>query len=209
MGPKAPKNALPPSLALLAFPCAVGVIRAGGRSCPSRRCVCLCVARFRCAAERVDRVGDLASGCTWQKKIENVSKIPELARHGVSDAWFDAQTKEKTMPNFLCLQRSDVSQSASGESPSPAEMEKMYAQFGAWKEKFEKNFVDMGGKLGDGKLSTVDGVVDGPMVEAKELIGGYMILSADSLDEAIEIASACPGLVRPGSGVWVREINTP
>ena len=43
----------------------------------------------------------------------------------------------------------------------------------------------------------------------KELVGGYMIVEANDLDGAIEVASACPGLVRPGSGVEVIEIHTP
>jgi hypothetical protein len=45
-------------------------------------------------------------------------------------------------------------------------------------------------------------------VEVKELVGGYMIVSAPSLDEAIAVARECPGLVRPGSGVEVIEILT-
>ena len=113
------------------------------------------------------------------------------------------------MPNFLCMQRSEPGDSPKGEKPSPAQMEEMYAKFNAWREKFESNIVDMGGKLGGGKLVTNEGVSDGPFVEAKELIGGYMILSSNSLDEAIEIARGVPGLVSPGSGVWVREIKTP
>jgi len=36
-----------------------------------------------------------------------------------------------------------------------------------------------------------------------------MIVSASSLDEAIEVARGCPGLVRPGSGVEVIEIQGP
>ena len=114
------------------------------------------------------------------------------------------------MPNYLCIQRSEPGQSKKqGEKPSPAQMEEMYAQFNAWKEKFASNIVDFGGKLGDGKLVTTEGAIDGPLVEAKELIGGYMIISATTLDEAIEITSGVPGLVSPGSGVWVREIHTP
>jgi len=46
-------------------------------------------------------------------------------------------------------------------------------------------------------------------VEVKELVGGYMIVSADSLGQAIEVARECPGLVGPGSGVEVIEIRTP
>ncbi len=108
--------------------------------------------------------------------------------------------------NYLCMQRS---QPGKGEKPSPAEMEEMYAKFNAWKEKFREQLVDMGGRLKSGKLVTVDGVTDGPFVEAKEVIGGYMIVSAESLEEAIEVARGCPGLVSPGSAVEVREINSP
>ncbi len=110
------------------------------------------------------------------------------------------------MAKYLCLQRSVPSDE--GGKPSPAQMQEMYAKFGAWQEKFKANLVDMGGKLGEGKIVTT-GSVDGPLVEVKELAGGYMIVSASSLDEAIEVASACPGLVRPGSGVEVIEIHTP
>ena len=112
------------------------------------------------------------------------------------------------MPNYLCMQRSRPGK-GKGEKPSPAQMEEMYAQFNAWREKFQKNIVDMGGRLGGGKVVTSEGVTDGPFVEAKEIIGGYMIVSAESLEEAIEIARGVPGLVSPGSGVEVREINTP
>jgi len=88
-------------------------------------------------------------------------------------------------------------------------MEEMYAQFNAWKEKFREDLVDMGGRLKSGKIVTSEGAMDGPFVEAKEVIGGYMIVSAGSLEEAMEIARQCPGVVRPGSSIEVREINTP
>jgi hypothetical protein len=37
-------------------------------------------------------------------------------------------------------------------------------------------------------------VVDGPFAEAKELIGGYILLRAASLEEAVAIAEGCPNL---------------
>ena len=49
----------------------------------------------------------------------------------------------------------------------------------------------------------------GPIVEVKELVGGYMILTAARLEEAISVASECPGLLDPGSGFEVIEIQTP
>ena len=107
---------------------------------------------------------------------------------------------------YLCIQRS---QPGKGEKPSPAKMEEMYAKFNAWKEKFQENIVDMGGKLGGGKVVTSEGATDGPFVEAKEVVGGYMIVSAESLEEAIKVAQQSPGVWMPGSSVEVREINTP
>ena len=107
------------------------------------------------------------------------------------------------MSKYLCLQRSLPD--GDGEKPSPAQMQEIYAKFNEWREEFQRNLVDMGGKLGDGKVVTT-ATSDGPFVEVKELVGGYMIVSAESLDEAIEIARRCPGLVRPGSGVEVIEI---
>lgn len=111
------------------------------------------------------------------------------------------------MPKYLCLQRSLARGAA--ERPSPAQMQEMYAKFGAWQQKFKANLADMGGKLGKGKLVTSDPAPDGPFVEVKELVGGYMIVSADSLEEAIAVARECPGLVGPGSGVEVIAIHAP
>ena len=111
--------------------------------------------------------------------------------------------------NYLCIQRSQFRQPGKGEAPSPAQMDEMYARFNAWKEKFQENIVDMGGKLGGGKIVTSEGATDGPFVEAKEVIGGYMIVSAESMEEAVEVARQSPGVAMPGSSVEVREISTP
>ena len=111
------------------------------------------------------------------------------------------------MPKYLCMQRSLPG--GDSRKPSPAEMQEMYSKFRTWQEKFQANLVDMGGKLGAGRLVTAEPAPDGPFVEVKELVGGYMIVSAQSLDEAITVARGCPGLVRPGSGVEVIEIHAP
>ena len=111
------------------------------------------------------------------------------------------------MPKYLCLQRS-LPGGVEGDKPSPAEMQAMYAKFNAWREKFQQNLSDMGGRLGAGQLVAAQ-PPDGPFVEVKELVGGYMIVSAANIDEAVEVARGCPGLVRPGSGVEVIEILAP
>lgn len=113
------------------------------------------------------------------------------------------------MPKYLCLQRSLKGGAPEGERPSPAQMQAMYAEFNEWRVKFQKNLTDMGGRLGAGRLVTTSPAPDGPLMEVKELVGGYMIVSAANIEEAIEVARACPGLVRPGSGVEVIEIHSP
>src|SRR5436190_18438668 len=42
------------------------------------------------------------------------------------------------------------------------------------------------------------GVTDGPFGEIKETIGGFIVVKADSIDEAVEFAKGCP--VLPGQG---------
>ena len=113
------------------------------------------------------------------------------------------------MPKFLCLQRNLPGGDESQAKPSPQQMQAMYEQFQQWRQKFEQNLVDLGGRLGAGKLALPEPPPDGPLVEVKELVGGYMVVSAASLEEAIEVARACPGLMRPGSGVEVIEIRSP
>lgn len=113
------------------------------------------------------------------------------------------------MPKYLCLQRSLPGGDPSADRPSPAQMQGMYEKFNAWRGKFQDNLVDLGGRLGAGRLALPDPAPDGPLVEMKELVGGYMIVSASSLDEAVEVARQCPGLLRPGSGVEVIEIRSP
>jgi len=113
------------------------------------------------------------------------------------------------MPKYLCLQRSLPGGDKDADKPSPAQMQAMYAKFNEWREKFQKNLADMGGRLGAGRLVTTQPPPDGPLVEVKELVGGYMIVTAAKIEEAIAVARECPGLVRPGSGVEVIEIHTP
>lgn len=47
--------------------------------------------------------------------------------------------------------------------------------------------------------------IDGPFTEAKELVGGYFIVNARSLDEATAIATQCP-LLEYGTTVEVRPV---
>jgi hypothetical protein len=56
-------------------------------------------------------------------------------------------------------------------------------------------------RVQDGKTLTTDG----PFVEIKEAIGGYLVFEADDLDAAIELAARIPA-ARLGGAIEVRPI---
>jgi hypothetical protein len=55
-------------------------------------------------------------------------------------------------------------------------------------------------KLSGGKFTTTDG----PFIEAKELTGGFAILNAGSLEEAVELAKRFRSIVGEGESEIVR-----
>ena len=54
-------------------------------------------------------------------------------------------------------------------------------------------------------LKPGDVVTDGPYAELKEMVGGFLILKADALDEAVELAKGCP-VLEYGGHVEVRDL---
>jgi hypothetical protein len=46
-------------------------------------------------------------------------------------------------------------------------------------------------------------VTDGPFVESKEIVGGYSVVQAETIDDAVELATSCPVLLF-GASVEVR-----
>jgi hypothetical protein len=73
-----------------------------------------------------------------------------------------------------------------------------------WKAGLEENGhvnqlgerLDVTGKVVRGKTKTV---TDGPYVEVKDSVQGYMLLEAKDLDLALELAKGCPVLERDGT----------
>ena len=50
------------------------------------------------------------------------------------------------------------------------------------------------------------GVTDGPYIETKEVLGGFSIIEADTIDEAVEISKTWPGVDRGWITVEVRPV---
>jgi hypothetical protein len=113
------------------------------------------------------------------------------------------------MAEYLLLFRGgDTARTRDQQSP-----EKWQAHMQKWME-WMSRLTDQGKFVGAqplkvaGKTVTGQGkvITDGPFIEGKEIVGGYLICKADTLDEAVEIARDCPVLEHDGI-VEVRQIG--
>ena len=101
------------------------------------------------------------------------------------------------MANFLLLY-------SGGAAPSPADREKIMAEWGGWFGKLGDKIVDAGNQFGHAKnLSNGGSVHEGSAVSPAAT--GYSILKADSLNSAADLAKGCP-VLKSGGKVTVYEI---
>lgn len=56
--------------------------------------------------------------------------------------------------------------------------------------------LESGGRVLNGRARKV---TDGPFAESKEVVGGYLVVSAASMDEATELGKGCPIFEHEGS----------
>jgi hypothetical protein len=106
------------------------------------------------------------------------------------------------MANFLFLFRSNPAEAY--RSLSPEQMQQLTQKWMDWRTSLEKNghVKQLGERLdGSGKVvrSKAKTVTDGPYVEVKDFIQGYMIVNAKDVDQAAELAKGCPVLESDGS----------
>src|ERR1700730_399023 len=88
------------------------------------------------------------------------------------------------------------------QSMTPEQMQQVMQKWGAWiGEAMAKGWMISPGDAltPEGRVVNAKKVVtDGPFVESKEIVGGYSIVSADTIDAAAELAKGCPGLLTGG-----------
>jgi hypothetical protein len=79
---------------------------------------------------------------------------------------------------------------------SPEQMQQHMQKWRTWMQELGQKGhfkagepLDKSGKVVKGSRKAV---TDGPFAEAKDLVGGYLIVSARDLDEAVELSKGCP-----------------
>jgi len=93
---------------------------------------------------------------------------------------------------------------------SPEQMQANMGKWMAWIEKLSKSNQYVAGEplLPGGKLVSGKGgktVTDGPFTEGKEVVGGFFIVNAKDMQDAVEMAKDCPSYELGGS-VQVRQV---
>lgn len=85
--------------------------------------------------------------------------------------------------------------------------EQMQAHFQRWGEWMGKTAAEGHQLHAEGKVVGQGGEIltDGPFAEGKEVVGGYVIVSANDLDHAIEMSKDCP-IFEFGGTTEVREL---
>ena len=112
------------------------------------------------------------------------------------------------MKDYLLLFRGGEGAS---DQQSPEKWQAHMQKWMLWMSGLTEKGVFVGAQPLTSKGKTVTGskkvVSDGPFMEGKEMIGGYLICKADSFDEAVTISKDCPILEFENGTVEVREIS--
>ncbi len=96
------------------------------------------------------------------------------------------------MKNYILLFRGGLDFATA----SPEELQTSMMKWKTWMDE-----LGAAGKLKGGERLTQTGAVlagpekqltDGPYAEGKEVVGGYLIVTADDLEHAVELAKGCP-----------------
>ena len=114
------------------------------------------------------------------------------------------------MKDFMLVFRNPLSSQEAFANQSPEQLQAEMVLWQAWMGKLAEQ-----GKLVDGQPLHPDGKVlhgtkkkltDGPFVEGKDIVGGYLLIKAKDLDEAVKLSLDCPQLNADSNTVEGREI---
>jgi hypothetical protein len=102
-------------------------------------------------------------------------------------------TAPSTSPFLIILHQ------PAGAPPPPAELKKIMARFQTWMDGLRARHTVLSSNglgptgvvmRGPGGLS----MTDGPYPEGKEVVGGYVLLETETMEQAVAAGRGCPGL---------------
>jgi hypothetical protein len=113
------------------------------------------------------------------------------------------------MKEFMYIFRNTKEAEEAYASMSPQELENDMKYWNEWMGKLAQQGKLIGGQplLPGGKVVRPGKkITDGPYIEAKDVVGGYLLIKAKDIDEAIVLSEGCPMYHSPTASVEVREV---
>ena len=117
------------------------------------------------------------------------------------------------MDEFILLFRMDII--SRDAQPSPEQLQEYMKQYHDWVGGIaaQNKFVSGTGLPFDGARVVTNKnnkkiVTNGPFGEIKETIGGFIIVRAETVEEAVEFAKGCPVLTGEGNSMEVRKVSS-
>lgn len=114
------------------------------------------------------------------------------------------------MKDFMLVFRDSSAVEDAFANLSPKEMEAEMAHWDKWTVELTQGGNHTGGHplLPTGKVlkGKSKKLTDGPFVEGKDIIGGYVLIKANDYDHAVKLSLGCPILRSETGSVEVREV---
>lgn len=94
---------------------------------------------------------------------------------------------------------------------SPEQIQAQFQKWMDWMHALNDEGKYKGGNRLENSGKTVSGtkkvVTDGPFMEGKEMLGGYIVIKVENYEEAVAISNNCPILEGETGSVEIREIR--
>ncbi|MBC8042569.1 MAG: hypothetical protein IAF08_03910 [Rhizobacter sp.] len=114
------------------------------------------------------------------------------------------------MKEFMLIFRANIQSEEDFAKFSPEAMQQELALWGVWMGSIAQQGKMISGHplQSHGKVlrGTAKKLTDGPFMESKEIVGGYLLIKATDEHDALEMAKGCPSLRTDDGTVEVREI---
>ncbi|CAN5576478.1 YciI family protein [soil metagenome] len=114
------------------------------------------------------------------------------------------------MKEFMYIFRGAVQNEEAFAKLTPKQMEAEMQKWNVWMGSLAEQGKLVGGQplFPQGKVikGKSNKVTDGPFVEGKDIVGGYLLVKANDLQEAVSLSKGCPQLDDAEGTVEVREI---
>ncbi|MGE8723032.1 YciI family protein [Leptospira terpstrae] len=111
------------------------------------------------------------------------------------------------MEEYLILMRLDIL--TKENQPSPEQLQIYMQQYQEWVNSIvaQKKFKSGTALSTEGRVIQSDHIItDGPYVETKESLAGFIMILANDFEDAANIAKNCPILMGEGNSVEVRKV---